>query len=304
MELVIGLDGGGSRTRVRLANAHGETLGAGEAGPSNPQTAGLDAAQREIMLAIQRAFDRAGIAPQRVAAACLGIGGIERADANAELKAWAQATIAARVKMLNDGEILLAAGCRDNWGIAVIAGTGSIAWGRSRDGRIARAGGWGYLIGDEGSSFDLGREALRAAVHAADRRGQETRLLPAILEHWGLSEPLDLIPRVYGSAPQPAEIAALAPLVARVAAEGDQIARGLLAYAGEALADAAIAVAHQLEIENEEIPLALTGGLVLGNELLRERLLQALDTFGYHFTPVELVHEPVTGAIRLAVGML
>ena len=302
--LVIGLDGGGSRTRARLANANGETLGAGEAGPSNPQTAGLEAAEREIMRAMHTAFEDAHIAPRMVAAACFGIGGIERADANAELKAWAQATVAARVRMLNDGEILLAAGSPDNWGIAIIAGTGSIAWGKTRDGRIARAGGWGHLIGDEGSSFDLGREALRAAVQAADGRGEETRLLPAILEHWGLSDAMDLVPRVYRPGHTPADIAELAPVVARVAAEGDPIARALLVYAGEALASAAVAVARRLEIAEEKIPLALTGGLLLGNDLIRARLLEALESFDYRFTPVELVREPVAGAVRIAMAML
>ncbi len=300
---VIGIDGGGSRARARLANARGETLGAGDAGACNPQAVGFENAQREIRAAIQRAFDAAKVAKQLVAAACLGIGGVERADERALMREWARAEIAPRVEILNDAEIVLAAGTPENWGIALIAGTGSIAWGKTRAGKFARAGGWGYLIGDEGSAFDLSREALRAVTRATDGRGEPTRLAEKILQFWKLQTPPELIPRVYRSGMKPADLAQIAPLVMDAADEGDPVARELIARAGQELAAAIIAVARALNIAEKEIPLALAGGLLLNAGSLRAQLLAALNASAFIFAPVEWVNEPVKGAVKIALDL-
>lgn len=297
---VIGIDGGGTHCRARLANMNGETLGAGEGGTANPYAAGFDAAQNEILTAIQHAFDDAKIARQIVDAVCMGVGGVDRAEERTRLQTWAEQNIARRAAVMNDGEIVLAAGSPENWGVALIAGTGSIAWGKTRAGKIARAGGWGYLIGDEGSGFSLAQNALRAAVQFADGRGESTRLLGAILEHWQLENPPQLVTRVYRSGLKPADIATLAPLVVQVANAGDNVARRLLEQAAEALATTIIAVARALDLTGEKIPVAMSGGLLLETEILRARLIEIAESRGYQFSPVELVREPVTGAVRLA----
>jgi N-acetylglucosamine kinase-like BadF-type ATPase len=302
--LVIGIDGGGTRTRARLANARGEALGNGEAGTANPNAHGFAAAQKEILAAIDRAFQDARIEKQSVATVCLGIGGVDRAEERTHFAAWAREAVARRAEVVNDGEIVLAAGSSENWGVALIAGTGSIAWGKTRDGRIARAGGWGYLIGDEGSGFDLARGALRAVTQAEDGRGEPTRLRGAILTHWGIESVSELIPRVYRSGLAPADLAGLAPLVVRTAAEGDAVAQRLIERASAALADTVIAVARQLRFRESEIPLALTGGLLLETELLRTNLVAELKSRGTNFSPITLVPEPVAGAVRIAIELM
>jgi N-acetylglucosamine kinase-like BadF-type ATPase len=302
--MIIGVDGGGTRTRARLADVRGEILGNGEAGTSNPNANGFATAQTEILEAIQRAFDDARLPRQSVAAACFGIGGVDRAEERARFKAWGEQNVAAKCSVMNDGEIVIAAGSSDGWGIALIAGTGSIAWGKTRAGKIARAGGWGYLLGDEGSGFDLAREAVRAATQAADGRGTEKRLLAAILEHWKLNDPHELIAQVYRSGFKPADIAELAPLVIRLAEEGDAAARTLVDQAALALANTVAAVARTLEFKETEIPLALTGGLLLLAESFRGRVLNELENHVGHFAPVTLVEQPVLGAVRIAMRMV
>jgi len=302
-DLVIGVDGGGTRTRARLSRARGEILGNGEAGIANPNAHGFVAAQTEILAAIERAFQDAHIAKQIVAAACLGIGGVDRADERARLTEWARQAIAPRAQIVNDGEIVLAAGLPEKWGVALIAGTGSIAWGKTREGRIARAGGWGYLIGDEGSGFELAREALRAATQASDGRGEPTQLLEMILNYWGLNAAMELVPRVYRSGLAPADLARLAPLVVRAAEEGDAVARRLIERAAAALADTVIGVARALQLRDEKIPLALAGGLLLEAELLRANLRAELTRRGDAFAPIVLVREPVIGAVRIAMEL-
>jgi N-acetylglucosamine kinase-like BadF-type ATPase len=297
-DLVIGIDGGGSHTRACLANLRGETLGIGEAGASNP-IGDLDAAKRELALAVQQAFDAARLEPQRVAAVCIGLGGAGRIRQQEEIVKWAHNLLAERARVLNDGEIALAAGIAENWGVALIAGTGSLAWGKDRAGQTARAGGWGYVLGDEGSGFDLARQALGAITQAADGRAERTNLHDAILRFWNLSSPADLIAHVYGQILKPAEIARLAPLVVDVAGQGDRVAQRLVNQAGAALAAAICAVSRALGMA-QPIPLALTGGLLLGAPLLRTQLLNALSVQGCECSPVILVDQPVMGAVRFA----
>lgn len=141
IELVLGIDGGGTRTRAQLADFHAAILGTGEAGTSNPLVHGIAAAQHELELAITRAFENAGVPRQHVAALVMGLGGAGRTQEQLELKEWTRTLFAGHVAVKNDGEIALAAGTRENWGVALIAGTGSFAWGRSRAGEVPRAGG-------------------------------------------------------------------------------------------------------------------------------------------------------------------
>lgn len=302
---VVGVDAGGTRTRAHIANLRGEIVGNGEAGAGNPHVVGGEVAQREIVLAVQRACAQARIENQSLVAAALGIAGVARSDEQTEWRVWARdvARLAPRVALYNDGEIVIAAGCPENWGLALIAGTGSSAWGKTREGRTARAGGWGWRFGDEGSGYALGCAALRAVAQAADGRAAPTRLREAILTAWNLSEPMDLIARVYRSGLRNAEIAALAALVLRVAEEGDAVARALVADTASALADALGAVARALELQDAPIPLALAGGLLLQAPALRAEVLRVARARALNFQPVALAHAPVRGAVRLALTL-
>ncbi len=299
-ELYLGIDGGGTRTRALLADAAGRELGMGEAGTSNPLVHGVAAAERELALAVARAFDAARLERVRAAALCMGLGGAGRAREQQELVEWAQQHLAERVSVGSDGQIVLAAGTPENWGVAVIAGTGSLAWGRNRSGETARAGGWGYLIGDEGSAFDLARGALRAATQSADGRAAPTALLDAILRFWNLDSPQDLVEYVYRAGRTHTEIAQLAPLVLEAAAKGDAAAGQLVSEAGQALAQGVGAVCRALKLGGEPIPLALTGGVLLGAGGVRVKLLDALRAAGWRYEPVNLVDQPARGAVRLA----
>lgn len=302
-DLVIGLDGGGSRTRVRLANLRGETLGEGNAGTSNPYARGFHAAESEIIQAVSAAFAQAGLESQKVFAACFGLGGADRPEDRETLNAWGKSVLAERVKTTGDGEIVLAAGTTENWGVALIAGTGSSAWARARDGRMVRAGGWGYLIGDEGSAFDLVRRALQAVVQAADGRGMQTALREAMLGAMNLREPMQLIGRVYRPEARPADLAELAPVVLATAEAGDETAYRIVRRAGAELGRTVLAAAGAASFSGPAIPLALTGGLLLGSETMRRALLDALAGGPCRFEPVEMVYAPVAGAVRLALEL-
>ncbi|HKA52908.1 MAG TPA: BadF/BadG/BcrA/BcrD ATPase family protein, partial [Candidatus Binatia bacterium] len=182
-------------------------------------------------------------------------------------------------------------------GLAVVAGTGSIAYARAPDGRTARAGGWGYLLGDEGSGYALTLAGLQAVARAADGRAPATRMTDAFLNKLGLSDPHDLIPAVYRSMDR-ADLAALAPVVLDAADAGDTVTVQIVETAAHDLAATVAAAARALGLDRQAVPLALAGGVLLASASYRQRLLQALTEQHIRPAPIHLVHEPAEGAVR------
>jgi N-acetylglucosamine kinase-like BadF-type ATPase len=302
--LVIGIDAGGSKTLALAAEAQdGAVLARGEAGPANYQAVGPSTAFASLDAAVGRALEAAGGAADGVTALCLGAAGMDRAEDFALFQGWAaQHFPAARVRLVNDARIVLAAGTPEGWGLALISGTGSIAYGRTRAGEAARAGGWGYLLGDEGSGYDIGLQALRSVTRAADGRDTPTLLLNAILAAWGLTRAQDLVRKVYGGLAR-AEIARLSAVVEECAASGDPRALEILDQAGAELARSAGAVIRRLAFDGP-VPTALTGGVLVGGERVRHALLRAAGQNSLLLSPTAIVPEPARGAVRLALESL
>ncbi|MFO0796544.1 MAG: N-acetylmuramic acid 6-phosphate etherase [Gemmataceae bacterium] len=302
-ELVLGFDGGGTRTVALLASRTGsgwKLLGRGEAGPSNRQAVGTPAALAALDAAADAAFASAGRSRKAVRAAVLGLAGAGRAEDREVIRDWAaKVHLAPSVDVIEDAALLLAAGTPDGWGVAVVAGTGSMAYARAADGRTARAGGWGYLLGDEGSGYAIALAGLRAAARAADGRGPGTVLIDKLLSAFGLTRPEELVGVVYRGCDRPA-LAALAPLVLD-AAERCPVAAEIASAAAAELASAAVAAARQLGY-GAGFPVALAGGLFESRIDYRERFLAALAAGGVTPEPVAVVREPAEGAVRLALA--
>jgi len=299
--LVTGVDGGGTKTLALVADTQGKILGRGIAGPANTQVVGQEAACAAITTAIRGARDQ--IAGE-VVALCLGIAGAGRESDRAMFQAWAEAYYPGiPIGVVHDGQLALAAGTPEGWGIAVLCGTGSLVYGEDPRGRPARAGGWGYLLGDEGSGYAIGLAALRAVARAADGRGPATELTQAILNHWSLDKPQDLIAHIYRPPLPRTEIAGLTEIVVEVAERGDQVANALLQNAGEELVHAAHAVAVQLALP-QPIPCALAGGVILHAAVVRQSFQQATTVQGLSLGPITPVPEPAQGAVRLARQLL
>jgi N-acetylglucosamine kinase-like BadF-type ATPase len=302
--LVLGIDGGASNTTALLAEAAtGRVLGRGVGGSSNIQAVGEKDALRELNAAVGAAFKDAGLPRAPVAAAAMGLAGIDL-DGTDVIRGWASITnLADKLSVANDATLLFAAGTPEGWGLAMVGGTGSIAFTLDRDGKEARAGGWGYLLGDEGSAFRVGLLGLRAACRSADAIGPPTKLLPAFLAKLGTKDPRDFIPAVYRGVWDKAAIAGLAPVVLELA-PGDDAARAI--FEGEALElarTAAGAVANG-GLPKDGVPVALTGGLLLKSEPFRERFLANLRACGVTPGPVGLVDDPALGAVVLARKLL
>ena len=226
--------------------------------------------------------------------------GIDRPDDKAVMGNWAaNALKEARIKFVNDAELVLAAGTPNGWGVALICGTGSIVYGCSVEGERTRAGGWGYLLGDEGSGYSIGLAALRAILRAYDGRGENTRLHASILNHLSLTAPTELVKYFYRERVPTTEIASLASLVEAAAEEGDEVAAQVLQEAASELALAVKSVVSRLRMSGA-IPCALAGGVIVNGASFRQKFEQSSNKVGIGLNPIKVVPEPAAGAIRLA----
>ena len=296
---VLGIDAGGTRTVCLLADEDGAPLAEARGPGANLQSAG----ELEVEKVLHDLIDRVQGAGPPPAVVCLGMAGVDRArDADIVRGILQRIGQRARIVVVNDALIALEAGVPGRPGTVVIAGTGSIAYGRDGLGRGARAGGWGYVLGDEGSGYWLGRLALRAVVRAADGRGEPTALTERVLAHYGVKEPRDLVREIYEGGTKPSAIAALAREVGAAAAAGDRVAAHLVSVAAKELAGAVLSVARRLSIESETVVLA--GGTLLGLELLRRHLTEELAACLPSTPVVPLAVEPAQGAVHLACAAL
>ncbi|MDB4893831.1 MAG: hypothetical protein JWN15_93, partial [Firmicutes bacterium] len=166
MRIVLGIDGGGTKTRCLAADGAGCILGEGLAGPSNYQVLGMDGAVAAVMAAVAEALGVAGADLADVEAVCAGLAGVGRPEDHAVMTAALPFAAPVKLRVVPDAHIALAGALGGQPGAVVISGTGSIAYGIDAGGRTARAGGWGWLLGDEGSGSDIGKRAIMAALAA------------------------------------------------------------------------------------------------------------------------------------------
>lgn len=299
MDLLVGVDGGGSKTRALVADGELRVLGEATAGSSNVQGVGLAGAARAINEAVGAALAAAGAPGAPVAAVCLGLAGVGRPEQRAQVEGWADGAFGgAPCAVVTDLEPILAAGTPEGWGVAVIAGTGSSCLARAPGGPPLKVGGWGHLLGDEGSGYDLARRALRLATQAADGRADALAILRAALDHYGAPNAEALVGRAYTDT-APATVAALARPVLALAEAGDVHARALLDATAADLALLATTAARRLGLG--AAPLALAGGLLGASPYLRDRLAAALAPA---LAPAAFVADPARGTLVLARRLL
>jgi len=304
LSVLVGVDGGGTKTIALLSDLHGRWLGRGAGGPSNYQVVGAETAGDSIRQAIRAAFADAKMEACPPRAICLGLSGVDRPEDYDAMRTWVTEHMPnIPAVIVNDAMLVLAAGTPEGWGIAMISGTGSIVYGRDREGRMARADGWGYLLGDEGSGYAIGLAALRAVMRAHDGRAPQTALARSVLEHWSLAAPPDLVHQVYIEHVPTREIAALGALIEEAAAEGDAVAQDILREAGHQLALAVNAVVRKLEMAGP-IPCAQAGSVIVKGRLLRQMFLDSATSLGLQLDPVTPVPEPAQGAVRLALRLM
>lgn len=289
----MGIDGGGSSLRVVIVDDKLTTIASVKAGSANPSSIGREEAARRVQAAIREALAQAG--PVTVAGAGVGIAG-----ASAEHAAdWLHTTLGAvlpgtTIHPSADEEIALVGGRGRLDGWVLLAGTGSVAYGQTLDGRSLRVGGWGYLLGDEGSGYWIGAEALRCVTLYGDcRLVSESDLPQKVMRAIGITRPVDVIGWRYHEA-QTHDVAKLAPQVLAWAEDGDSLAQTIIQRAADHLCEQGLHVQAALGLAITDVTYA--GGLLTADNRLRQAVTVGLGLDA----PPPVLHEPVIGAALLA----
>jgi glucosamine kinase len=300
--IVIGVDGGGSKTRVVVADEHGTQLGE-VVGPASGVKPGQAEASAEVIATTVRdalaSCEMTHVMPKVL---YVGVAGVAREQEREALwQALMGRELAEETVVHPDFSIALDDAFGEGPGILLISGTGSIAFGRSPSGAIARCGGWGPICGDEGSGAWVGRRALSVVTASADGREPETALIGAVLTAAQVNEPRELI--AWAAQATPAQLATLAPVVSSVADAGDLRANAILSLAVEELVLHVRALARQLfGDERAATPVAFTGGMLTKGSTLRKRLEHRLKSAvpgaQLHTAEVNAARGAVRGALR------
>ncbi len=297
MPYVAGIDAGGTKTVALLADETGRVCAKTRGGGANLVVEG-ELGVEKVLYDVIEGLD----APEPLAALCLGIAGADRPQ-DRELLRGVLRRLGQReaVRIENDAYIALVAGAPGRTGIVVVSGTGSVAYGVDAAGRTARAGGWGYLLGDEGSAYWLGHAAVRRGIRAADGRDRATTLGERIGRKLGLEVPAGLVSWFYDQERFRHRVAQLASVVEEAADDGDAAAVELLDQAAFHLAAAGRSVDRQLGFA-EPYPLVLAGGAFRACPSLSRRIEDCLDLPRARVARLDA--EPAVGAVALALDLL
>jgi glucosamine kinase len=274
--LTLGVDGGGTKTQAVIADGRGRVVGEGLSGASNPLRVGVNQAAAAVREAFHRALDDAGARRSDVAAAEIGLAGVRREDLRDRMRDELASLGVGSVEVVTDAEIALYGATNGEPGLILIAGTGSICCGKSARGRHTCAGGWGPVVGDEGSGSWIARQALRAVARATDGRGRATALVAPCLEYFKVAAAEDLSTAIYAPSLTNERIAGFAKLVIETAKGDDEVAREIVRDAGRELACAALAVIRKLRMEREEFQVAYVGGVFKAGALVLNPLREEI----------------------------
>ncbi len=305
MAYYLGIDGGGSKTTCAVGDET-SLLAKVTVGPSNITRVGETRAREALQKSIREACAAAQIAPQQVRSACIGVAGAGREENAGTVGDIVAEIIPGKIGVVGDMEIALTAAFDEGPGVIVIAGTGSIAYGRDAEGRTARAGGWGYAISDEGSAYWIGCAAVSALMRVIDQSedaeaaADASLLFGEVKAAWRLGSFDELVRAANASA----HFARLFPAILTAANAGDTLAQRVLAQAGRELAQLAAIVVRRLFAEgNGNLPasrLALAGGVFRNSTTVREVFCHEMGKFDPSLEVNRQVVEPVAGALQMA----
>jgi glucosamine kinase len=303
---VFGIDGGGTSSRLRIESRDGKLLFKAEAGGTN-----LNSTPRQVVAStLASLFSSAyaagkGIAPESCAAGFAGSAGVDKSGDRETFAALLResAGVACPVDAGNDAEVALVGSLGDTEGLLLISGTGSIAYGRARDGTQVRSGGWGHLLGDEGSAYRVARDAVARSLRSIEGRDLPTSLMDEALSFFGGAEPADIIRPFYVDFDK-ATIARFARVVGQARDRGDELARDLFDKAAIDLADLVASVHARIGSRLQRKRLALRGGLLENDAHLRSEAERRIKERVPGIEVVAPVADAATGACALARALL
>lgn len=307
-QLVIGMDGGGTKTAAELCDGSGNLLAAATGGPSNFQVIGVEAAARTIMDLVETCCHSVGCAPEGLDSVVAGLTGAGRPGDQERMRQALVAEASRRGRPLrrasidSDARIALEGAMGGQPGVIVIAGTGSIVFGKDASGCVHRSGGWGRIVGDEGSGYAIGRELFRAVAASIDDRSVRTILPRLLKDSFGLGTQEAIITAIYR---ENFDVASVAPVVMDAARKRDPVARRILSSAARDLISVISPVVAKIRGRSrQDVPVAFIGGLLTSKNFYstQVRTLLQRSVPGARVRPAKA--PPVHGAVLLALAHL
>jgi N-acetylglucosamine kinase-like BadF-type ATPase len=297
VSIYLGIDGGGTQTTCAVGDQL-RVLATSVAGGSNMVRVGEDEARTNLRQAITTACAAAGVSPAAVEAAVIGIAGASVPRVKDAVAAMIRDIVAGEIEVVGDVVVAMEAAFPGLPGVVVIAGTGSVAFGRNQREESARAGGWGPATSDEGSGYWIGRAAVSAVMRARDSAASTT-LLHGILDAWRLTSFAELVQKANAAPP----FAELFPVVESAATAGDSLAQRILSDAGDELATLASIVIGRLWPGTLAVPVAIGGGVFAHSPLVRDTFREKLCAERSGAAVNCEIIEPVAGALWMARRM-
>ncbi len=294
--MFLGIDGGGSKTACLIGD-EATLRGRATAPGSNVVRIGEDLARQALHEAVQQACASAKATPAQIRRACIGLAGGARPEVRDVVHRIMAEILPGDIEVVGDMEIAMEAAFGDGPGVIVVAGTGSIAYGRNPQGQTARAGGWGFAISDEGSGYWIGRTAVATSVREGEQSA-DTCLLKAIAKSWGVTTHSQVVMTANGT-PSP-DFAALFPIVLKAAEKQNKQARQVLTQAAAELVALAEEIMDRVFPDTAGVPVAMSGGVFAHSSQVREIFYNRLSKERPNVLLMEEVVEPVQGALRRA----
>lgn len=308
MDYVLGVDGGGTKTIVQVADCNGGLITENKSGSSNYKSVGVENAKININNAVLGAISNFNI-PTRFTfkSACFGLAGN---DSNEDTKIYKEIIFndviekyldRNKIIICNDTRIGLAAGSDSKNGVMIICGTGSNCYGINEQGREAKVNGWDYILGDEGSGYEIGIKALRALMRAYDGRGESTLLSKTVLEDLNIKNMSELIKWAYSDYFLKVRVAAIAKTVCKTAEMGDKISKKILKEEADEAIISVKTVVDKLGLADKEFDLVFVGNVFKCEKYFKSVLMRKLKSKFAKINFKALTKKPVEGAIKLAL---
>ncbi len=299
-EFFLGVDTGATKTHALIADDTGQVIGYGKAGPGNHEVVGYPGVIQALQSAVRQALTNAGLSIEEINGAGFGIAGYDwPSERQPTLEAIHTLGLSAPLEAVNDMVVGLIAGASQGWGVVIDAGTGTNCRGRTPDGREGMITGMGDWFGEHGGGSDLVHEAVRRVAWEWSKRGPKTQLSAALLGLTGASSLTDLLE---GLTLEKYYInSSFAPLVFQIAAEGDAVAREIIAWLGNELGESILAVVRQIEIQLLDFEVVMIGSLFNGGSLLIEPMIARVHTLAPYARFTRLKAPPVTGGVLLGM---
>ncbi|MFL0251857.1 BadF/BadG/BcrA/BcrD ATPase family protein [Clostridium neuense] len=302
MKYVIGIDGGGTKSHMKIADLNGNIIAEAVKGPSNINSASEEDVKKVFKDLICEGIKVIGLQLNECSAICIGTAGADRAEDKVIIESMIRGAVGYKGKLIvvNDAEVALTGGIGKREGIIVISGTGSICYGRTEEGKSCRSGGWGHIIGDEGSGYDIGISAIKAALKSYDGRGEKTILENSILEYLDLKCHEDLINYIYRSGAGKKEIASITRVVNAAGEKGDAVSKRILEAAANELFLSVKAVVDKLDLGDRNIYLVTTGGAINNINYLYDEFKNKVNKFYPRVNILHMKNDSAFGAVIIA----